>query len=437
VIVDCFTFFNELDILELRLSILEGVVDRFVLCEAPFTFRGVPKPLVYAENAARFERWKDRIVHLVYDAEPSTNPWQNEWGQRAFLTTAVRDLAPDDLVLIGDIDEIPAPELAGRRPGTGRVLAHRQMMCVGYVNRVAGDRWIGTKAIERGDLGSRTLEEIRALPFGSFDVIEGGWHFSTLGGPAAMAEKIRAYSHREIDIPYLNDERRLAIRFESEAEAQWIPLDGAFPPQLQAARWSAFVWPAPRYERSEAEALMHAHGCFAGVPAGSAVAALAHAGAAIWQRAGAERFGAGFAGAFGNVLELIAALPAGGWAVIGELEPWMPADLAALAAHGLNLVVYAKNARSYAVLKDVVAGEPFPPGPARGLPELEALLAQARLRVERRDDVMDSLFAPSLFEQSEPFDAEAGAFYFTATTRDAMHHFSAKAYVFTLRPADV
>jgi hypothetical protein len=310
-------------------------------------------------------------------------------------------------------------------------------MCVGYVNRVADERWIGTKAIERGDLGTRTLEEIRALPFGSFDVIESGWHFSTLGGPAAMAEKIRAYSHSEADIPYLNDERRLAIRFESEAEAHWIPLDGAFPPQLQATRWAAFVWPAPRYARSEAEQLMHAHGCFAGVPAGGAAAALVHAEAAIWQRAGAERFGAAFAGAFGNVPDLLAALPAGGWAVIGELERWTPADLAALAAHALNVVAYAKNARSYAVLKDVVAGEPFPAGPARGLPELEALLAQARLRVERRDDVLDSLFAPSLFEQSEPFDAEAGAFYFTATTRAAMHHFSAKAYVFTLRPADV
>jgi Glycosyltransferase family 17 len=437
VIVDCFTFFNELDILELRLTLLDGVVDRFVLCEAPFTFRGATKPLLYAQHAARFARWKDRIVHLVYDAEPSADPWQNEWGQRAFLTTAVRDLAVTDLVLIGDIDEIPAPEHAGQRPGTGRVLAHRQLMCVGYVNRVAGERWIGTKAIERGDLGTRTLEEIRALPFGSFDMIDSGWHFSTLGGPGAMAEKIRAYSHSEIDIPYLNDERRLAIRFESEAEARWIPLDAAFPRQLQEARWAAFVWPAPRYERSEAQQLMHAHGCFAGVPAGSAAAALVHAESAGWQRVGEERFGDNFAGAFGSVPELLAALPAGGWAVIGELGCWTPANLAALAAHGLNVVAYAQNARSYAVLKDVVAGEPFPAGPARGLPELAAMLDQARWRVERRDDVMDSLFAPSLFAQSEPFDAEAGAFYFTATTRGAMHHFSTKAYVFTLRPADV
>lgn len=436
-IVDCFTFFNELDILELRLTLLDGIVDRFVLCEAPFTFRGVPKPLVYAQNAARFSRWKDRIVHLVYAAEPNPNPWQNEWGQRAFLTTAVQDLADDDLVLIGDIDEIPAPEHAGYRPGAGRVLAHRQLLSVGYVNRVAGERWIGTKAIARGDLGTRTLNDIRALPFGSFDVIDSGWHFSTLGGPAAMAEKIRSYSHREVDIAYLNDERRLAIQFESETDARWIPLAGAFPPQLQAARWSAFVWPAPRYERSEAEQLMHAHGCFAGVPAGAVAAALVPGERAIWQRVGEERFGAIFAGAFGAVPQLLAALPAGGWAVIGELGAWTPAELTALAAHGLNVVAYARNARSYAVLNEVVAGAPFPAGPARGLPEIEVLFAQARLRVERRDDVMDSLFAPSLFEQSEPFDAEAGAFYFTATTPEAMHHFSTKAYVFSLRPADV
>ena len=435
-IVDCFTFFNELDILELRLSVLDAVADRFVLCEAPFTFRGDPKPLIYAQNKDRFARWSDRIVHLVYDVVPDANPWKNEWGQRAHLTSALAGAAPDDLVLIGDVDEIPAPEFARLRPGAGRILAHRHLLAVGYLNRIAAERWIGTKAIARGDLGDRTLNDIRTLPFGAFDVIDSGWHFSAIGGARVMAEKIRAYSHAEADIPYLTDERRLLIQFDSEADARWVPLAGAFPAVLRDARWSPYVWAAPNYERGEAERLMHAHGCFASVPPdAAAVGALVRASQPVWQRAGSERFGAAFAGAYETVPELLAALPPHGWAVAGEFGDWSTADLAALAVRSLNVVAYASNARSYAALKAVIEGARFPAGPARGLPEIEAAIADARLRIENRDDVMGSVFPPGTFDQREPFDALAAPFRFDGTTRAAMHHFSAYAYVFKLRPA--
>jgi Glycosyltransferase family 17 len=432
VIVDCFTFFNELDILELRLTVLEGVVDRFVLCEAPFTFRGDPKPLVYAQNKERFARWNDRIVHLVYDGPVDANPWNNEWGQRAYLTTALDAFSGDDLILIGDVDEIPAAELAGHRPDSGRVLAHRHVLAAGYFNRVVSD-WIGTKAIARGDLGARTLNDIRTLPFGSFDVIDSGWHFSAIGGARVMARKIHAYSHTEVDIPYLTDVRRLMVQFESEAGATWAPLDGAFPAQLREPRWSPYVWKAPAYARDEAELLMHAHGCFASVPPAAApVTALVRESRAVWQRAGEERYGAAFAGAFEAVREL-PALPPGAWVAIGELGAWGASDLAALAARGLNAVAYATNARSFTVLNPVIEGGRFPAGPARGLRELETAIAGARFAVENRDDVMGSIFAPSILEQSGRFDGVAGPFRFAGTTSEAMHHFSTYAYVFTLR----
>ncbi len=436
-IVDCFTFFNELDILELRLSVLEGVVDRFVLCEAPFTFRGDPKPLVYAQNKERFARWNDRIVHLVYDAVADANPWNNEFGQRAHLTSAVRGLAPDDLILIGDVDEIPEPALAGFRPDPGRIIAHRHVLAVGYVNRIVAD-WIGTKAIARRDLGERTLNDIRVLPFGAFDVIDSGWHFSAIGGANVMARKIRAYSHTEVDIPYLTDERRLTVQFESEVGARWAPLDGAFPAQLRDARWSEYVWLGPAYEREEAEGLMHAYGCYASVPpAGTEVGALVHEPRAVWQRAGEERYGAAFAGSYGTVEELLSALPPGGWAVVGELGRWAAADLAALAAHSVNAVVYAGNARSFATLNAVVEGARFPAGPARGLRETEDALASARFSIERRDDVMGSVFPPAVLEQGGLFAVVAAPFGFVDTTSEAMHHFSTYAYVFTLRSTAV
>ena len=64
-IFDTFTFYNELDLLELRLNILGDVVDYFVINEANITFTGKPKPLYYQENKERFKKWEDKIIHHV------------------------------------------------------------------------------------------------------------------------------------------------------------------------------------------------------------------------------------------------------------------------------------------------------------------------------------------------------------------------------------
>ena len=69
-IYDCFTFFNELDVLEIRLHVLAEVVDRFVLVEARQTFQRGAKPLYYAENLDRFGPFADRIEHIVVDEFP-------------------------------------------------------------------------------------------------------------------------------------------------------------------------------------------------------------------------------------------------------------------------------------------------------------------------------------------------------------------------------
>jgi beta-1,4-mannosyl-glycoprotein beta-1,4-N-acetylglucosaminyltransferase len=64
-IVDCFIFYNELDILKKRLRYLDSVVDKFVLVESTATFRGIPKELYYQNNKDIFKEWNDKIVHVV------------------------------------------------------------------------------------------------------------------------------------------------------------------------------------------------------------------------------------------------------------------------------------------------------------------------------------------------------------------------------------
>ena len=64
-IYDCFSFFNELDLLEIRLATLDRVVDRFVISESNFTHRGIPKPLYYKDNESRFAKFRSKIIHVV------------------------------------------------------------------------------------------------------------------------------------------------------------------------------------------------------------------------------------------------------------------------------------------------------------------------------------------------------------------------------------
>lgn len=70
-IYDCFSFFNELDLLEIRLNTLDKVVDKFILFESTLTHTGNPKPLYYAENKDRFAKFSDRIVHIVVNDFPA------------------------------------------------------------------------------------------------------------------------------------------------------------------------------------------------------------------------------------------------------------------------------------------------------------------------------------------------------------------------------
>jgi hypothetical protein len=420
-IFDCFTFFNELDMLELRLAVLEDVVDRFVLCEAPFTFRGEPKPLQYAEQRARFARWNDRIVHLVYDAAPDPIAWRNEWGQRAFLTTAIAAAAPGDIILIGDVDELPAPQNCAFRSSDGRIAGHRQMLATGYFNRITGGEWIGTRSIARGDLGERSLHDIRQTSEAELTIVDGGWHFTSLGGPAVAGAKMHAYSHAEFDIPYATDERRIGAEYDAASSARWVPFDDAFPAPLHAPRWSRFVWPKPAARTEPREA--------------KRVGALVPGDVASWERVGTERLGEAFAGAVTEIDALLARLAAGDWAVVDGLERLGASDLRALAAHGLGVVAAMANARSFAAIDAVLDGGAFANGRARGRDDAEAAIAHAGYRIERRDAIHTrTIFAPLALLPPELLGAGVGRIHFERIAREAFGDFTAHGFLFVLRP---
>src|SRR4051794_27673843 len=137
-IYDCFMFFNELDVLEIRLNVLAEVVDRFVLVEARQTHQRGGKPLHYADNRDRFASFADRIEHVVVDEFPeeATGTWGCENWQRNAIRRGIRDAKIGDTILISDVDEIPRPEFVAAADQRRGVTVSRQLLCSYFLNCV-------------------------------------------------------------------------------------------------------------------------------------------------------------------------------------------------------------------------------------------------------------------------------------------------------------
>ena len=109
-IYDCFQFFNELDILKIRLEVMNPIVDKFVISEATETFSGLKKPLYYEENKELFSEFQDKIIHVVVEDTPEGDTHYRDTFQKNAVTRGLKDCRDDDIVIFSDLDEIPNPE---------------------------------------------------------------------------------------------------------------------------------------------------------------------------------------------------------------------------------------------------------------------------------------------------------------------------------------
>ncbi len=110
-IFDCFTFFNELEMLELRFQETYDTVDYFVIAESELTFTGMQKPLHFKEHQDRFRPYLDKVIHLVINDLPQSNdPFDREHFQRNALVRGLEMARDDDLIMISDVDELIRPQ---------------------------------------------------------------------------------------------------------------------------------------------------------------------------------------------------------------------------------------------------------------------------------------------------------------------------------------
>jgi len=189
--IDAFMFLNELDLLEIRLNSLSPHIDRFVLCECPFTHSGKPKPLYFKENKGRFKDFN--ITHLILPSHEGRSPMQSDHYQRNYLMNGITDVDPEEIVLISDLDEIP-----DLRNYQGQEGVFKHKLYYYYLNTFTGkSTWRGTIAMKRKNISSfqhlrNNLGRIAGNGFG-------GWHFSTLGTAENVVYKIEAFAHQELN----------------------------------------------------------------------------------------------------------------------------------------------------------------------------------------------------------------------------------------------
>ena len=140
-VYDCFQFFNELDILLLRMHILNDVVDKFVISESTVTFSGDPKPLFYEENKDMFKEFEGKIIHnVVYDTPMDCDAFTRDHHQKCAVGRGIAGCKDDDIIIFSDVDEIPNVEtlkkiLPDIEPGKIYMLAQR--LFIGSTGRFA------------------------------------------------------------------------------------------------------------------------------------------------------------------------------------------------------------------------------------------------------------------------------------------------------------
>lgn len=203
-IVDTFPFFNELDLLEIRLEHLSPLVDKFVLVEAAKTQSLLDKPFYFEENKERFAKYLDRIVHVKILTEDCPSNQGNLWRMENFQLNCVRrgtdslNLKDDDIVIVNAVDEIPRTEALIEI--IDRINSHKASIVstwmtynTFYLNLITVNKgWTGTVAT--------THQIFTQLPSPYFlihcrekvESVDGGWHFGNQGGKEMLYKKFHS-----------------------------------------------------------------------------------------------------------------------------------------------------------------------------------------------------------------------------------------------------
>ena len=234
-IYDCFMYFDEEVVLDVRLNTLNEFVDYFVIVESIYTHKGDPRELKF--NHKKFEKFKDKIIYIVdEETYPQTdeintedsegeksrkaifNAAYRENGQRNLITRGLKKANDEDIIMVSDVDEIPKlSELNFKNVNEKIILFKQDMFYYKFNLWLPNLIWTGTKACKKKNLvNPQWLRNIKDRKYSFFRIDtffsktkytsikvinDGGWHFSYIKTPKEIEFKLRSYlHHREFDL---------------------------------------------------------------------------------------------------------------------------------------------------------------------------------------------------------------------------------------------
>lgn len=251
-IIDCFTFWKELDLLEIRLNELYKSVDKFILVEASRTQSLIEKPFYFEENKERFSKFLDKIIHIKIEDYPdnSSNLWNMENFQRNSILKGLETLklSKDDIILISDLDEIPkASIIENIKDKNFESISFEMMFSAYFFNLVSLNRnWVGTVAVKYNIFQQYNPQFFRNIKDTLPRLKDSGWHLSWCGGYEQIYEKAHSCIEPfdKTNLPsleefkkyfddFIKNEKKFFIHLENlskqETEFIKISLDKSYP----------------------------------------------------------------------------------------------------------------------------------------------------------------------------------------------------------------
>ncbi len=254
-IIDCFMYFDEDLMLEVRLNTLFEHVDQFVICEATLDHAGKEKKLNF--DIKKFEKFKKKIKYIVVDDLPKTvETFKKNWHpahlrdqfQRNALVRGLKECDDNDLIMISDLDEIPNPKKLsefGEKDKYACFVQKNFSLKLNLHNK-SEPKWFGTRMCRKKDLVSpQWLRNIKAKsrPFYKFFkpkfdkfINGGGWHFSSVKSAEGIYKKLDSYAEQQWNNKKFKnmDIIRRKIRkkedlFDRNHEFEVINVDATFP----------------------------------------------------------------------------------------------------------------------------------------------------------------------------------------------------------------
>ena len=225
-IYDCFLFYNELDLLELRLEELYDHIDHFVLVEATTTFQSTPKELFFNNNKERYAKYMDKIIHVIIDdapglvghgdTYPTSSAWINEIFQRNCIIRGLANADLDDIIIVCDADEILRPEVVDhmranpkdvmgfRTPYFNVKLNYRLVNCPNVEQYCVWIVACKRKFLTEPEKLRLVRFNLTNLPLGHEDeqirmYEHAGWHFTYQGNTEFVRNKIKSFAHTELN----------------------------------------------------------------------------------------------------------------------------------------------------------------------------------------------------------------------------------------------